>query len=37
MQSFGVDEVYEGYEAGNSDTNAEQAVEASVVDVESGS
>ena len=33
---FGVDEVYEGYEAGNSDTNAEQAVEASVVDVESG-
>ena len=33
---FGVDEVYEGYEAGNSDTNTEQEVEASVVDVESG-
>ena len=33
---FGVDEVYEGYEAGSSDTNTEQEVEASVVDVESG-
>ena len=33
---FGVDVVYEGYEAGNSDINTEQEVEASVVDVESG-
>ena len=33
---FGVDENYEGYELGNSDTDTEPEIEASVVDVESG-
>lgn len=33
---FGVDENYEGYELGSSDTDTEPEIEASVVDVESG-